>query len=138
MGIDSKEENDEGWYELDLTPQTSPRPRLGKFGAYMPAKYKAYQDCMIYEMKKHNILPQDFGILELIVYFPYPSSTPKKHLIDNFPMRKKPDYDNTAKAITDCLEKLGIIHNDSQIYKAFITKLYTTQNTGRIKFKLSI
>lgn len=129
-------DNQELYYILDITPQTSPRPRLGKFGAYMPAKYKAYQDCMMYEMKKCNIEKKDYKELELIAYFPYPASTPKKHLIDNFPMRKKPDYDNTAKCITDCLEKLEIINNDSQIYKASITKLYTTNKEGRIEFKL--
>lgn len=126
------------WYTLDLTPQTSPRPRLGKFGAYMPAKYKAYQDVMMYEMKKHNIEPNDYGVLYLMAYFPYPASTPKKRLIEAFPMRKKPDYDNTAKTITDCLEKLGIIENDSQIYKAIITKLYTTEKEGKIMFRLEI
>ena len=69
--------NDKEYYQLDITPQTSPRPRLGKFGAYMPAKYKAYQDCMIYEMKKENIVNADYSKLELIAYFPYPKSTPK-------------------------------------------------------------
>jgi len=124
------------WYVLDITPQTSPRPRLGKFGAYMPEKYKAYQDVMMYEMKKHKITPDDYGIIEVIALFPFPKSTPKKRLINNSPMRVKPDYDNTAKTITDCLEKLGIIANDSQIWKASIEKRYTTDKEGKILFKL--
>lgn len=128
--------NDKEYYQLDITPQTSPRPRLGKFGAYMPAKYKAYQDCMIYEMKKENIVNADYSKLELIAYFPYPKSTPKKRLIEGSPMRVKPDYDNTAKTITDCLEKIGVINNDSQIYRAIITKLYTIEKEGRILFRL--
>ncbi len=125
----------ENYIVLDIVPQTSPRPRLGKWGAYMPAKYKLYQDCMMYEMQKHNITPGDYSKLELIAYFPYSKSTPKKKLIDNAPMRKTPDYDNTAKTITDCLEKLGIISNDSIISDALIRKRYTT-GSGRIEFKL--
>ena len=135
--------NDKEYYQLDITPQTSPRPRLGKFGAYMPAKYKAYQDCMMYEMKKENIVNDDYSKLELIAYFPYPKnptekgkSIPKKERIEGRPMRVKPDYDNTAKTITDCLEKIGVINNDSQIYRVIITKLYTIEKEGRILFRL--
>ena len=136
MTFDSKDEEYIKMYILNLNPQTSPRPRLGKFGAYMPVKYKMYKEEMMYEMKKHNIIPFDYSELILIAYFPYPKSTPKKRLIEGSPMRVKPDYDNTAKAITDCLEELGIINNDSQIYKAEITKLYTTNKIGRIEFSI--
>ena len=126
-------------YVINVSPQTSPRPRLGKFGAYMPLKYKLYKEEIIWEMKKmDNLNPADYSELELIAYFPYPKSTPKKRLIEGSPMRVKPDYDNTAKTITDCLESIGIIENDSQIYKASIMKLYTTHKVGRLEFNLKL
>lgn len=128
--------NNKEYYQLDITPQTSPRPRLGLFGVHMPVKYKHYCDCMIHEILKENIPNDDYSKLELIAYFPYPKSTAKKRLIEGFPMRVKPDYDNTAKTITDCLEKIEVLKNDSQIYKAIITKLYTIEKTGRILFRL--
>ena len=132
------ESKDTGWITIDITPQTSPRPRLGKFGAYMPAKYKAYKDCIIYELGKHNIKPDDYSEIEIIAHFPYPASTPKKRLIDGAKMRKKPDYDNTAKTISDCLETMGIINNDSQLSDGTCRKRYTTNREGRIEFKLKL
>lgn len=125
----------ENYLILDIIPQTSPRPRLGKFGAYMPVKYKHYKDCMKYEMLKHKITPEDYSEIEVIAYFPYPKSTSKKNLIEGAKMRKTPDWDNTAKTICDCLQEIGIITNDGRLSDGTCRKRYTT-GTGRIEFKL--
>lgn len=127
-----------GWYTLDVTPQTSPRPRMGRFGAYMPAKYKAYQDCLMYEMRKHNIPQLDYSEIEVVAYFPYPKSAPKKNLIEGAKYLKTPDTDNVIKAIMDCLQKLDILENDSRISDGIGRKRYTTSKSGRIEFKLSL
>jgi Holliday junction resolvase RusA-like endonuclease len=125
-------------YTLDVSPQTSPRPRLGKFGAFMPVKYKMYQEMLMYEMQKHSIPKADYTEILVIAYFPYPKSTPKKRLIEGDRMRKKPDADNVLKAICDCLEKLDIVENDSQLHRMTSVKYYTTEKQGRIIFQLSL
>ncbi len=128
----------DGWYVLDVTPQTSPRPRLGKFGAYMPAKYKAYTELVMYEMAKHQIKPDSYGVLRAVFYFPYSKSTPKKDLIEGSPMKKTPDWDNCGKTITDCLKKMEIIEDDNQIWDAHVKKRRTLNKEGRIEFKLEL
>lgn len=124
-------------YLLDITPQTSPRPRFLKSGiVYMPSSYMKYKRDVMFLMKLLKIPKADYSEIELIACFPYPKSTPLKNRIEGVKMRVKPDYDNTAKFLSDCLEELGILENDSQISDGIIRKRYTTRTTGYIKFTL--
>lgn len=125
-------------YTLNITPQTSPRPRFSKFGTYMPSSYKKYQEAMMWEMKRNKIPKADYSDIEIWAYFPYPKATPKKNLIEGAKMRVKPDWDNVGKTLTDCLEKLGLIENDSRISDGACRKRYTIEKEGRIEFKLII
>lgn len=134
-----------GYYVLDIQPQTSPRPRLSKWGAYMPAKYKMYCDCIMYEMNKLKIVPDYYCQIKVVAYFPYPKVPkergkiiPKAERVEGRPMKKIPDFDNTIKAITDCLKKMETIEDDAQIWNGIMEKRYTTQKTGRILFKLKL
>jgi Holliday junction resolvase RusA-like endonuclease len=134
------------YYFLDITPMGTPRPRVNSKGwTYMPNSYQEYCKSMIYEMRKLKIIPDYYGQIKVLAYFPYPITPkergkiiPKTERIEGRPMRKKPDYDNTVKAITDCLTKMEIIEDDDQIWRGIIEKRYTIQKQGRIFFKLKL
>jgi Holliday junction resolvase RusA-like endonuclease len=115
---------------LNVAPLGSPRPRLTKFGkAYYPEHYRRYRELLTEEFEKAN-LPKllDVYRIEMLFFFSYPKSTPKKHLVALAPYRKKPDYDNTAKTITDVLQDIGVIKDDSMISEALLKKFYTLDN----------
>lgn len=118
--------NEKDWLVINVVPQTSPRPRLTKRGiAYMPSWYKEYKLMIKTELLKLQVLKADWSELDVIAYFPYPASTPKKKLIEGAKHRKKPDWDNTAKTIADCLQEVGVIEDDKQLSDGSCKKRYT-------------
>ena len=124
------------WITINVEPAGSPRPRVTKRGfAFMPEWYRRYMEIIKEELEKHNLKKEDYFKIQIVAKFKYPKSTAKKNLIEDALMRKKPDYDNTAKTITDVMEKMGLIENDSQICDANIQKRYTINN-GKIEIKL--
>ena len=124
-------------YILNITPQTSPRPRLSKFGIHMPAKYMKYKNDLMFLIKQCNVPKSDFYIgLEAHFYFPYPKSYPKKEKIQDRYHQVKPDADNIVKGLQDCLESVGLLKNDSQICNLHVKKYYTDREIGYIKFTL--
>lgn len=138
--------NQSEFYCIHITPETSPRPRFSvvRMGArhtvqtYMAASYVSYKKRVIALIKELKVSNQDYSELEIIAYFPYPVSTPKKLLIEGAKMRKKPDWDNVAKAVQDCIATLKIIADDNQISDGTCRKRYTTNKEGRILFKLTV
>lgn len=125
-------------YLIDLEPQTSPRPRVTSRGTFMSKEYKKYKADMMFLIKQLHIPKGDYSELTVYAHFTYPKSTPKKNLIDDAKMRVKPDFDNVVKAISDCLEELGILENDSQLSDGICRKRYTLRNRGYIKFELTV
>ena len=98
------------------------RPRVTKRGiTYTPSKTKDFENYV--KLVASQYAPKELlkGALEMELHFFFqrPKSLPKKvthHL-------KKPDVDNTSKAILDSLE--GIIYkNDSQVVSLWVTKGY--------------
>jgi Holliday junction resolvase RusA-like endonuclease len=69
--------------------------------------------------------------VRLDFYFPRPKKHFKKAALrDNAPLWyvAKPDADNLAKAVLDALTAVGFWHDDNQVAKLSVRKLYTRQN----------
>ena len=114
---------------FNITPKATPRPRVAKFGVYYPKEYQAYRK--ILEQLAPLLCKKHFkGVISMRIdfYMQIPASLSKikrEALIEQYHI-KKPDCDNLAKGIKDCLE--GIAYdNDSQIAELHITKRYDTK-----------
>tara|TARA_R110000764_G_scaffold212771_1_gene299107 strand:- start:39 stop:344 length:306 start_codon:yes stop_codon:yes gene_type:complete len=78
----------------------------------------------------------DYDYIHAKFFVPYPKSTPKKKLINNFPLRKCFDCDNVIKGLCDALEQANIIEDDRLFSSMFVEKYRTTETVGRIEFEL--
>ena len=121
---------------LPITPMPTPRPRLGKYGAYNPSKYKKYKNNIKSFLSLLKIPKDDYDYIHAKFFVPYPKSTPKKNLIDNFPLRQCFDCDNVIKGLCDALEESGVINDDRLFSSMFVEKFRTTNKDGRIEFEL--
>lgn len=122
-------------FVIPYEPMGKERPRAyschGHTQVYTPYKTREYEQMIrdIYALQVgHKRFPDDAEILlEIIACFSVPKSAnkEKRHLMisgDILP-KKKPDYDNIAKIITDALN--GVAYkDDSQIVWADIRKKY--------------
>lgn len=68
--------------------------------------------------------------LSVVVFYPYPASTPKKVSSEGRPHTKKPDVDGIATGLMDCMQTLRFFENDSQIYCLHVEKHLTPDNQG--------
>ena len=122
-------------FVIPYEPMGKERPRAyschGHTQVYTPYKTREYEEMIktIYSLQVgHKRFPDDAEILlEVIACFAVPKSTSKtkRELMLNGGIlpRKKPDYDNIAKIITDALN--GVAYkDDSQIVWADIRKKY--------------
>ena len=123
-------------YKIPIQPMPTPRPRASRFGVYNPKKYTDYKKNLIIHLHSLNIPKKDYDYIHAKFYVPYPKSTPKKNLIDNFPLRQCFDCDNVIKGLCDALEQASIIDNDRQISSMFIQKYRTINDVGFVKFEL--
>jgi Holliday junction resolvase RusA-like endonuclease len=101
-------------YTIHITPQPTPRPRLGRYGVHNTTKYTKYKEDMAYLLKELNIPTDDYDYIHAIFYFPYTKSTAKKRRIEGAPKRDKCDNDNLVKGLLDVLEKIDVVENDRQ------------------------
>ena len=123
-------------YTLNITPQPTPRPRLGRFKVYNEKKYTQYKKSIIWLLKSLKIPLKDYDYIHSRFFYPYPKNTPKKRFIDKYPLRKNFDCDNVVKGLLDSLEQAQVIQNDRQFTAIYVEKYYTTQDKGRIEFDL--
>lgn len=124
------------WYTFDITPVAASRPRFSsKSGTVHTApKYSKYKKALTLMFKR--IPKGDYASIVLEFIFPYPKSTPKKHRIEGSLHRVKPDSDNLCKGVLDALEQAGVLLNDSKVAQQIVTKKYTLEANGSIRFKL--
>lgn len=61
-------------------------------------------------------------IVEIDFFFPHPSCTRKKDKGKTFPKVTRPDVDNMAKGLLDCLTTVGIIQDDGLIFDLRLRK----------------
>ncbi len=123
-------------YKISLTPKPTPRPRLGKYGAYNKSEYTKYKNDLIFLIKTLNIPKQDYIKLKACFLYSYPKKTSQKNRIDLAPLRNKCDLDNLVKGLLDALEKAEVINNDRQISFLFLEKRFTVKEHGAIYFTL--
>jgi len=114
----------------------TPRPRASRFGVYNPKKYTDYKKSLITYLLSLNIPSKDYDYIHAKFYVSYPKSTPKKNLIDNYPLRQCFDCDNVIKGLCDSLEQANVIGNDRQISSMYIEKYRTIKPEGYIEFEL--
>lgn len=124
-------------YTLHITPQPTPRPRLGRYGVYNTREYSKYKTDLIFLIIGLHIPKAQYDHLTAMIYIPFPKSTAKKNRIDGQRHHVKPDCDNVAKGLCDALEACDVLKNDSQLFAIQIFKFYTTEEIGRIEFTLA-
>jgi Holliday junction resolvase RusA-like endonuclease len=66
-------------------------------------------------------------MMNLVFVFPRPKSLPKKAGTSRLWHTKKPDRDNLAKSVQDCLNGL-LYRDDSQICNGYLMKFIATEN----------
>ena len=123
-------------YRIPIEPMPTPRPRASRFGVYNPKKYTDYKKSLITYLLSLNIPNKDYDYIHAKFYVSYPKSTPKKNLIDNFPLRQCFDCDNVIKGLCDSLEQANVIGDDRQISSMYIEKYRTINPEGYIEFEL--
>ena len=81
---------------------------------------RQYQKEVCDFLEKHKDSTMDHAMwAEFTFYLKRPQSSSKM----TYPERK-PDHDNLVKSIQDCLEKAGIIKNDSRIVACMVRKVF--------------
>ena len=113
-------------HTIPICPMPTPRPRLGKYGAYNKSSYSSYKKALIMCISTLSIPKQDYDYIHAKFYIPYPKSAPKKSLIDKFPLRSNFDCDNVIKGLMDALEQSNVVVDDRQISSMFVEKFRTT------------
>lgn len=114
----------------------TPRPRLGRHGVFNAPKYTSYKKSLIQFLSLLKIPRKDYEYVHAKFYIPYPKSTAKQHLINNYPLRQCFDCDNVIKGLCDALEQANILENDRQLSSMYIEKFRTTERLGYIEFEL--
>lgn len=103
-----------------MVPQPAPRPRVSKFGAYMPASYKAYQKQIVAGLPKLTAPPLAGELFVEIECVCKPIGKSKF----TTPMG---DVDNLAKGVLDTLTDEGWWQDDRQIVRMHISKRFPLQ-----------
>ena len=123
-------------YRIPINPIPTPRPRVGKYGVYNPKHYTNYKKALIQYLSLLKIPEGDYDYIHAKFFVPYPKDTPKKRLINNFPLRQCFDCDNVIKGLCDALEQANVVADDRQLSSMFIQKYRTTDKQGYIEFEL--
>lgn len=127
-------------------PKPQPRPRAfarkmgnGKFSArvYDAGTAEGWKSQIAVEAIKHRPKQLIDGPIEVLLYFFMPrpkshhkSSKPDRPLKDSAPIHPtgKPDCDNLAKAVLDCITQIGCFwRDDSQVVELTIVKAYADE-----------
>lgn len=66
--------------------------------------------------------------VEIDFYFPNPVNTPKRDKDKTFAKTTRPDVDNMAKGLLDCLTEVGLIQDDALIFHLRLRKFTTGQH----------
>ncbi len=142
------------WYILQITPQSALRPtpvfKRGRVSMLNKPKYTAYKNTLAFLCRGKNVTFEDRKIegikipkgdyykIEAYLYKPYPKATPKYKRIEGAVRRKIPDWDNEMKALQDAIVQAKIITDDGIISDGIGRKRWTTEEHGRIEFRLKL
>jgi Holliday junction resolvase RusA-like endonuclease len=123
-------------FRVNIEGYPTPRARLAKNGqAYNTAKYRTYKKKLAGEFVKMGVPKGDYEYVRINFYFPYPTNTAQKNIVDKAPMRYKYDVDNLIKGFFDALQDAGIVEDDRTIAAVYSEKLFTVENFGFIEFE---
>jgi hypothetical protein len=120
-------------------PKGQPRPRAfsrnGKAAVYDPGTAEGWKGLIADAVKSQLPDSPIEGPLavELYFYIRRPKSHFKKDkLKQDAPIwcEKKPDADNFAKAVMDCLTQIGFWKDDSQVVNLYISKVFADNRVG--------
>lgn len=114
----------------------SPRPRVSKFGTYMPRNYVLYKEAIknAFQELKPNFTPLTGEInIKITAVFSVPKSYSKKKRKSLLPIEgiedsgagytHRPDADNIAKTVLDALNKVVYL-DDGQVTGLLVLKEY--------------
>jgi Holliday junction resolvase RusA-like endonuclease len=119
----------------DIKPMPSPRPRVCRFGTYMPKTYTAWKKEFIKLGKLCDQTSQQ-GRLSVFITCDVepPISCSKKErearLRDGVPAG---DLDNHIKSILDAMQEAGVFANDNQVVKLVAEKKYAPKQGVTVK-----
>lgn len=75
--------------------------------------------------------------VEIDFLFPHPAYVNKRNKENWLPKMTRPDVDNMAKGLLDCLIKVGLIQDDGLIYDLHLRKLTVPQKSRGIRIRIS-
>ncbi|MDR5879045.1 RusA family crossover junction endodeoxyribonuclease [Caballeronia sp. LZ032] len=104
-------------FRLNVVPLPAPRPRVSKFGTYMPASYKVYQKAIAAALPTKPATPLTDELIVAIEFVCKPIAKSKF----STPMG---DLDNFAKGVMDTLTDEGWWEDDRQIMSLLLTKRF--------------
>lgn len=113
---------------IPIEPSPTPRPRLGKYGAYNLSSYTNYKKAVTTSIRIAKVPENKWIEVECIFYYSYPKKTAKKNRIEGTKKLTNPDSDNLGKAILDALQDAGTIKDDNAIADMIFRKRYTTRD----------
>jgi Holliday junction resolvase RusA-like endonuclease len=117
-------------------PKGQPRPRAfsrgGKASVYDPATAEGWKGSIA--LKAGQVIQGPPPMLDMplrvviIFYFQRPARLIRKKDPDGLiPHTAKPDSDNAAKAVLDCLTSIGMWRDDSLVYSLSVEKYYAVK-----------
>ena len=121
-------------FTLNVIPTAQARPRFSRHGSFVKTYKSESQEAN--ERTLEALLapyapekPLEGSVTLLFTAtFPIPRSTSKRRreamLGGKIKHTSKPDLDNLAKQLKDCLTRLQFWHDDKQVYKAIMRKRY--------------
>lgn len=106
-------------FVIDLEPVSASRPRVGKFGTYYAAPYKAWLSMAPLVIKNRTKGCQVFeGPVSVVV--DVVCSRPKTTKL----RAPKPDVDNYSKGVLDAITHAGLWTDDSQVVDMRVRKAW--------------
>lgn len=124
-----------------MTPQATPRPRLGRFGTFYVKgamdNSKIFKDFMLKQFPEvnHITTPCKFT---LDLYMPIPSGLNRiDQILAELKIIKvisRPDWDNLGKTYSDMIQK-HLLQEDSLIYDARVRKFYSVKPRVELKIE---
>ena len=118
-------------FSVDGVPKGQPRPRAtargGKAQVYDPGTAEAWKAQIAFAIRPYLPPEPIDGPLYVSAVFlmPRPKRLLTKSSLDGLiPHTAKPDCDNLAKALYDCLTQVGVWRDDAQIVYARVQKYY--------------
>lgn len=108
----------------------SARPRVTRFGTYIPQKTRAYRERIRGEFMEAGGMKRTGPLsVRVSVFRELPKSRPKR--VDSEPDTFKPDVDNIAKNVLDALNGIAW-DDDSQVVELSVRKYPRSREPERI------